>query len=69
MDTEELAKTVAEVGELLPNHMTIAQLASVIMTLTHAYIRPEDVPEFFDKLAEVSEKHMESTKSFVATKH
>jgi hypothetical protein len=69
MDTEELANTVAEVGELLPNEMTTTQLASVIMTVTHAYLAPEDVPAFFDKLAEVSEKNMESTKSFVATKH
>lgn len=66
---EQLAHTVAEVGELLPDDMTLAQLASVLMTVTHAYLAPEDVPDFFDKLAEVSEKHMERTKNFVATEH
>jgi len=56
MDTEELAKIVEEIGELLPKSMTQGQLISFVLTVLHAYLDFDDVPELLRKTATMLEE-------------
>ena len=56
MDTEEFAKIVEEIGEMLPKSMPQGQLISFVLTVLHAYLEHEEVPELLRKLATALEE-------------
>jgi len=62
MDTEELAKIVEEIGEMLPGEITRARLAVFVTTVLHAYLEHEEVPELLRKLATMLEEEADGIK-------
>ena len=64
--TEEFAKLVEEIGQMMPVEIETVHLISFVLTVLHSYFEADQVPRILRRLADACEHDAENIKKLLA---